>query len=138
MTAPVRTVGLRAIARVALALLMVLAGVLHFVATDVYVGIMPAYLPLHRELVYVSGVLEILGGIGLLIANLRAVAGLGLIVLYVAVLPANINMAVHDIQPEGFQISPALLWARLPLQLVLIAWAWWVSRPDPAETAARG
>ncbi len=117
---------------------MVLAGVLHFVATDAYVGIMPAYLPLHRELVYVSGGFEVLGGIGLLIAKLRAAAGLGLIVLYVAVLPANINMAVHDIQPEGFQISPALLWARLPLQLVLIAWAWWVSRPDPAETAGRG
>lgn len=110
---------------------MVAAGTLHFVATDAYVAIMPRYLPLHRELVYISGVFEILGGAGLLIARLRAAAGIGLIVLYIAVLPANINMAIHDIQPEGLRIAPVLLWLRIPLQCLVIAWAWWVSRPDP-------
>ena len=109
---------------------MVVAGALHFVATDAYVAIMPSYLPLPRELVQVSGGFEILGGVGLLIPRLRPAAGIALIVLYVAVLPANVNMAVHEIQPPGFRIAPVLLWARIPLQLVLMAWAWQVSRPD--------
>ncbi len=122
----------RLILRIVLAVLMVIAGALHFVATDAYASIMPAYLPAHRELVLISGVFEILGGAGLLIARVRGAAGIGLIALFIAVLPANFNMAVHEIQPAGFYISPVLLWARLPLQLVLIAWAWLVSRPDQA------
>ncbi len=109
---------------------MAVAGALHFLATDTYVAIMPLYLPLHRELVYISGAFEILCGVGLLIPRWRAAAGIGLIVLFVAVLPANINMAVNDIQPTSVHIAPILLWARIPLQLVLVAWAWQVSRPD--------
>jgi uncharacterized membrane protein len=116
--------------RGALALVMVVAGSLHFVATDAYVAIMPDYLPLHRELVYLSGTFEVLGGLGLLWHRTRGAAGAGLIVLYLGVLPANINMAVHDIQPAGFHIPALLLWARLPFQLVFIYWAWRVSRPD--------
>ena len=129
---PARTLRIKAITRVVLALLMVVAGILHFVATDAYVRITPPYLPLHRGLVYATGVFEILGGIGLLVARLRAAAGIGLILIYFAVLPANINMAIYDIQPESFRIPLVLLWARIPFQLVLAAWAWWVSRPDPA------
>ena len=109
---------------------MAVAGVLHFTATDAYVSIMPGYLPWHRELVYVSGIFEILGGGGLLTRRFRRAAGIGLIALFVAVLPANINMTLHNIQPLDFQISEGLLWLRLPLQLVLIAWAWWVSGQD--------
>ena len=116
--------------RAALALVMVVAGGLHFAATDAYVGIMPDYLPWHRELVWLSGALEILLGLGLLWRNTRGSAGIGLILLYLAVLPANVNMAVHDIQPAGFHIPAFLLWARLPLQLAFIYWAWRVSRPD--------
>jgi uncharacterized membrane protein len=118
-----------AVCRAALTLVMVVAGTLHFVATDAYVSIMPAYLPLHRELVYLSGVFEVLFGLGLLWRKTRGAAGLGLIALFLAVLPANINMAVHDIQPAGFHIPAFALWARLPFQLVLIYWAWRVSRP---------
>lgn len=116
--------------RGALALVMILAGVLHFVATDAYVSIMPDYLPLHRELVYLSGLLEILFGLGLLWRKTREAAGICLIMFYLAVLPANINMAMQDIQPASFNIPAILLWARLPLQLVFIYWAWRVSRPD--------
>ena len=120
-----------AISRGALALVMVVAGTLHFVATDAYVGIMPAYLPLHLELVYLSGIFEILFGLGLLWRKSRAAAGIALILLYLAVLPANINMAVSNIQPADFHIPTFLLWARLPLQFVFIYWAWRVSRPEP-------
>jgi uncharacterized membrane protein len=84
---------------------------------------------LHREFVYLSGVFEVLFGLGLLWRKTRGAAGLGLIALFLAVLPANINMAVHDIQPAGFHIPAFALWARLPFQLVLIYWAWRVSHP---------
>lgn len=117
--------------RVTLAAVMCVAGSLHFIATDAYVAIMPSYLPLHRELVYLSGAFEVLGGLGLLWPRTRAAAGTGLILLYLAVLPANINMAVQNIQPAGFHIPVLALWARVPFQLVLIYWVWKVSRRSP-------
>jgi uncharacterized membrane protein len=126
-----------AVSRGALALFMVVAGILHFVATDAYVAIMPDYLPLHRELVYLSGVFQILFGIGLLWTKTRAASGICLILLYLAVLPANINMAVYDIQPAGFRIPALVLWARVPFQLVLIYWAWRVSRPLSTASSAK-
>ncbi len=112
---------------------MIVAGILHFVATDAYVSIMPEYLPLHRELVYLSGIFEVLSGLGLLWHKTRKAAGTCLILLFLAVLPANINMAVQDIQPANFHIPAFLLWARLPFQLVFIYWAWRVSRPEPVS-----
>jgi len=113
--------------RITLSIFMVTAGALHFIATETYLSIMPDYLPRPLELVYISGVFEILGGAGLLIPRVRRAAGIGLIALFVAVLPANLNMAIHDIQPLDIDIPQMLLWLRLPMQLVLIAWAWWVS-----------
>jgi len=109
-------------------LVFVTAGVLHFVAPGTYERIMPPYLPLHRELVYLSGALEVLGGLGLLTERTRAAAGVGLILLLVAVLPANVQMLL-DARAAG---KPSwwwlvLLWLRLPLQGVLAAWVWWVS-----------
>ena len=118
-----------AFSRAALALFMVAAGVLHFAATGAYVRIMPDYLPWHRELVYLSGAFQILFGLGLLWRKTRQAAGLCIILLFLAVLPANINMALRDIQPASFQIPAFLLWARVPFQFVLIYWAWRVSRP---------
>jgi len=120
----------RALSRITLALVMVAAGTLHFTATDTYVSIMPAYFPLHRELVYISGVFEVLFGLGLLWRKTREYAGIGLILLFIAILPAHLNMAINDIQPADFRIPTFLLWARLPLQFVLIFWAWRVSRPN--------
>lgn len=108
---------------------MITDGVLHFWFTETFMTIMPAYLPWHRELVLISGVAVIFGGIGLLVPLTRSAAGIALIVLFTAVLPANINMAVNNIQPANFDIPPILLWLRLPLQLLIMAWAWWVSRP---------
>jgi uncharacterized membrane protein len=109
-------------------LVFVGAGALHFVAPGTYERIMPPYLPLHRELVYLSGAAEVLGGLGLLSARTRAAAGVGLILLLVAVLPANMQMLI-DARAAG---KPswwlALLWLRLPLQGVLAAWVWRVSR----------
>jgi uncharacterized membrane protein len=118
-----------------LALVMVLVGVLHFATPQFFVNIVPGYLPAHAALVMVSGVFEVLGGLGLLVRRVRRAASFGLVALYVAVFPANVNMVVH---PELGGSTPAwVLWARLPLQGVLIALALWVGR-DGARQVPRG
>lgn len=121
---------LKRIARGALAGAMVGMGVLHLAAPRPFEAIMPAYLPAHRPLVYLSGLAEIAGGAGLLIPRWRRLAAWWLVALYAAVFPANLNMAIHEI-PLGPVRSPALLWARLPLQLVFMAWAWWCGNDEP-------
>lgn len=113
-----------------LAAAMVAAGVAHFAVTDAFVAIMPDYLPLHRELVLVTGVLEILAGVGLVVPATRRITGWALIAFFLAVLPANVHMATHELAPPGLEMSATMRWVRLPLQLVLIAWAWWMTRPD--------
>ncbi len=113
--------------RVLLAAGMVYAGVAHFRNPTPFVRIVPDGLPAHRALVFVSGFFEILGGVGLLMPRTRRWASWGLIALYIAVFPANVNMAVKGI-PLGGIDAPWLLWLRLPLQGVLIAWAWWAGR----------
>ena len=108
------------------------AGINHFRAPEFYLPIMPPYLPWHEELVFLSGVAELLIGIGLVIPRTRVLAAWGAIALLIAVFPANLHMALADV-PVGDppQSAGALRWVRLPLQLVLIAWAWWHTRPAP-------
>ncbi len=109
-----------------LGVLFVAAGANHFANPGFYLRIMPPYLPWHYELVLISGAFEILGGVGLLIPRFTVPAAWGLIALLVAVFPANLHMALNtDKYPN---IPPAVLWARLPLQGVLIAWAYWFTR----------
>jgi uncharacterized membrane protein len=123
----------RSVLRVVLAAGMVAIGAMHFLRPDAFVRIVPRFLPYPLALVYVSGAFEILGGLGLLVPRVRRAASLGLVALYVAVFPANINMAVNDIQPADAHIPSALLWLRLPLQVLLILLAWWVGAPAPSE-----
>jgi uncharacterized membrane protein len=117
--------------RYLLGTLFVLAGANHFVDTEFYVGIMPPYLPWHWALVIISGVGEIVLGLALCIRRWAKAAGWGLIALLIAVFPANIHMAVHsELYPT---IPPLGLWLRLPLQGVLIAWAYWYTRNNSIE-----
>jgi uncharacterized membrane protein len=124
---------LKVVLRWVLALFMIGGGVNHFVDPTPYLGMMPAYLPWHLELVYLSGVFEILGGLGLLIAQTRRAAAWGLVALLIAIFPANLNMAIHQLALGTVQVPAWALWARLPLQGVLIAWAWWYTREEPAS-----
>jgi uncharacterized membrane protein len=103
--------------------LFVATGLMHFVIPRSYMKIMPPYLPAHRELVYASGAAEIAGGAGLMRADTRRWAQWWLIATLIAVFPANLNMALHP-DRYGAQTpgGKAALIARLPLQLVLIAW----------------
>lgn len=119
---------IKLILRVLLAIFMIVAGTLHWVTPDPFVNIVPSYLPYPLVLVYISGVFEILGGIGLLVPPTSKAAAWGLIALFIAVFPANINMAFNQIQMDGIPDSDLLRWGRLPFQAVLIAWAWWYTR----------
>jgi uncharacterized membrane protein len=106
------------------------AGANHFIAPAAYVAMTPDALPAPLALVYISGVAEILGGLGLILPATRRLAAWGLIALLVAVFPANVNMAINEL-PLGTTTVPSwALWARLPLQVVLIAWVFWYTRRD--------
>jgi uncharacterized membrane protein len=106
--------------RLPLALFFLGAGIMHFVKPAAYEATVPDPLPGHREIVYVSGVAEIAGALALLDRRTAPWAGWWLIALLIAVFPANVNMAVNA---QRFRAVPeALLWVRLPIQAVLIAW----------------
>jgi uncharacterized membrane protein len=113
-----------------LTLIMVGSGIYHFANAPAYVAMMPDFLPAHLELVYISGIAEAAGGLGLILPQTRRLAAWGLVALLVAVFPANINMAINDIPLDGNQLPSWALWARLPFQLVFIAWAYWFTRDD--------
>lgn len=126
----------RAVLTGLLAALMIAAGVAHFVTPEPFVGIVPEVLPAPRTLVAVSGVFEILGGAGLLVRRTRKLAAWGLVALYVAVFPANINMAVNDLPFGDHPPDPLFAWLRLPFQAVFIAWAWYLTREPAGEPVA--
>ena len=125
--------------RYVMGLTYVVAGVLHFVAPKVYEQVVPPGFPRPRTLVYLSGVAEVGLGLGVMFERTRRVSAWGLVALLVAVFPANVHMATSDdldLQgvPERFRnSSDAALWARLPLQAVLVAWAWWYTDSERAE-----
>jgi uncharacterized membrane protein len=110
-------------------LFYVWAGVAHFLRPDYYLPMMPPYLPWHAELVFLSGVAEVLCGVGVLIPATRRYAAWATIALLVAVFPANIHVAVNDVPVFGATEGAGPVgYVRLPFQLVLIAWAWWYTR----------
>jgi len=104
------------------------AGIDHLISPDFYVSIMPPWIPAHLELVYLSGVFEVMGGVGVLIPRFRAFAGAGLVALLIAVYPANLHMAFN---PHLFPDIPVVaLYIRLALQFLAFYWAYTVTRPD--------
>ena len=109
---------------------MVGVGITHFADPETYLSMMPPWVPWHLVMVYFSGVFEILGGLGLVSERTRSAAAWGLIVLFVAVFPANIHMALNNMPLGNQPVEPWILWARLPFQVLFVAWAYWVSRPD--------
>lgn len=105
----------------------VAAGIYHFVNPRMYVRIMPPYLPWHLPLVYISGICEIAIALLLIPESTRPLAAWLLIALLIAIFPANIQMAVKYWPRQNSMTWIAL--ARLPLQLVLITWAWVYTKP---------
>ena len=104
----------------------ILVGIKHFTNVEWFMKIMPPYLPYHKELVYLSGIFEIILGGMLIFENTRFVGCYGLILLLIAVFPANIYLA----QTNGLALNTSAIvaWGRLPFQAVFIALAYWHSK----------
>jgi len=111
----------------------VLAGFNHLVNPTFYLAIIPPGLPNPEWLNLIAGLAEIVLGVFVLEPRVRALAAWGIIALLVAVFPANLWVATQNLGPPDFTPgagNAALNWARLPLQALFVAWAWWYTRPD--------
>ncbi len=116
--------------RVILAVCLLVVGILHFVLPEPFIKIVPPVFLYPAAMVYISGFFEILGAIGLLFPPVSRLAAWGLVSLFIAVYPANLYMAIHHIHIPNIPVSNTFQAIRLPLQFVLIAWAWWYTRAD--------
>jgi uncharacterized membrane protein len=110
----------------AIGLAFLFTGTMHFAQPDRFMSMMPPWMPAPRTMVYWSGVLELLGGVGLFLRLTRPLAGIGLILLLIAIFPANLHQALTD--------GALYYWVRLPFQAVYIAWLVWSTRPLPERT----
>ncbi len=114
-----------------LAVFFTAAGLLHFLRPQMYEEIVPDALPAHHELVLASGAAEIAGAVLVVFPRTRRLGGLWLVATLIAVFPANVNMALN---PDRYDsLAPALLWARLPLQGLLIWWVWRATRTPATQ-----
>jgi uncharacterized membrane protein len=126
---------LKRILKYLLGLFFVTAGLNHFISPDFYLKIMPPYLLGHLLLVYLSGFFAMALGVLVLIPKFTRLSAWGLIALLIAVFPANIHMSINaELYPE---YNPAVLWLRLPLQVGLIAWAYWYTEADVEKKPVR-
>jgi len=111
----------------------VLAGFNHLVNPAFYLAIIPPGLPNPEWLNVISGLAEIVLGVFVLEPRVRVLAAWGIIALLIAVFPANLYVASRNLGPPDFAPgtgNATLNWARLPLQALFVAWAWWYTRPD--------
>lgn len=120
----------------------VIAGITHFLAPKAFARVVPPGLPSPRALVYLSGIAEVAFGLGMQFDRTRRGSAWGIMALLGAVFPANVYMATDGVAAEAVPdrlsgVASAGAWARLPLQGVLLLWAWWYTRPDddPASGA---
>jgi len=113
--------------RILLAALFLFAGTFHLLDPQLFLPIMPPWIPFPIMCIVISGIFELLGGIGLLLPDdrIQLATGWGLLLLLLAVFPANIHMAVAHIQVGGFPSHPWMSWARLPVQpVIMLAVSW--------------
>ena len=117
---------IKTISIIIMSLFYIGAGISHFINPDWFVRIVPPILPFKIAIVYISGITEVILGSLLIFPRTRFIAGWGLILLLLAVFPANIYVALT--QGEAMDTTPMIAWARLPFQIVFIGLAYWHSK----------
>ena len=117
-------------ARVGLSLFFVVTALAHFISTEGMAAMIPASIPYRIELVYLTGVLELLGAIGVWIPRLERLTGLLLILMLIALLPANIYAAINRVAFGGHDLGPAYLLVRVPFQLFVIWWTYFATEQN--------
>lgn len=114
-------------ARVGLTLFFVFTAIGHFVRTEEMSAMIPSFIPYRTELIYITGVLELLGAIGVWIPSLVRLTGICLILMLLCLLPANIYSAIHRVDFGGHGAGPIYLLVRVPFQLFVICWTYFAT-----------
>ncbi|MDO9181267.1 MAG: hypothetical protein Q7U04_02610 [Bacteriovorax sp.] len=114
------------------AIFFIAAGARHFMMPEFYMLMMPNFLPIPLALIYLSGFLKILGGIGLMNLNTRVLSAWLLMLVLLVALPGHVYLWTNNIElPDKFHPSWLLL-LRIPLQFLLIAWMYMFSKNPKA------
>ena len=116
--------------RLALSILFIFTGISHFFFVEEMMQMIAPVVPAREMMVYLTGALEIAGAIGLLIPQLRRIAGYALIAFLLSVLPANIYAALNYTGMGAHADGPGYLWFRIPLQLLFMIWTWYFTQPE--------
>lgn len=117
-------------ARVGLSLFFTFTAIGHFISSDEMATMLPPFIPFRIELIYLTGVLELLGAIGVWIPRLMRLTGFLLILMLIGVLPANVYSAMNRIDFGGHGVGPAYLLVRVPFQLFVIWWTYFATEQD--------
>jgi uncharacterized membrane protein len=126
----------KSVLRYVMAAFYVWAGINHFVRPEFYLNLMPPYIPLHTELVYLSGIIEIVLGVLVAIPRTAAMAAWGIILMLLAFLPVHVHMLVNNhLYPEA---PTSVLWLRFPIQALFILWAYWYTTPRAPQVGSTG
>lgn len=128
-----RRIGLSMAGRIAMGVMLLVTGIAHFTATDTMVEMMPDVLPAKRELVYFTGICELLAIPGLIWERTRRLAAVLLIAFFIAVLPANVIGSLKQVQMGGMEYGTAYLLFRIPLQIFFIWWTWYFALRLPSR-----
>lgn len=124
--------------RISLAIFFVFTGLSHFFMPEAFVQMLPATVPLRFEIIYATGLVQIVGVFGLLIPKLERLASIGLILFLVGVLPANIYSALNYVEFGSHEAGPIYLLARIPFQLFLMGWVYYFGLRTRPHSKARG
>ena len=111
--------------RSAMAFMLVFTGIAHFTKVESMVAMLPEFIPYKQSVVYLTGIIELLAVVGLLIDKYSRLASILLIIFFVSVLPANIIGSMKQVELGGMEYGPEYLFFRIPLQLFFIGWTYY-------------
>ena len=111
--------------RIGVSLVFAFTALGHFVKTSEMTQMLPPWVPMRVQLIYLTGIFEFLAAIAILIPSLSRYTGIILCIFLVLILPSNIYAAIQRVDFGGHAAGPAYLLVRIPLQLFLIGWIFW-------------